>query len=151
MVKISAETEIQIDRKPELVFAYFADLRHEPEWNKGHVKNVIMTSPDPIGLGTTFEGEHAGFGKATWRIAEYDPPSHVVIDGLVGGAPYRYIGDLKQQGDSTLFRGRIEWEPQGAWRLLGPIWSLILKLQARKSFMNLHKALTPDVTLEGIY
>lgn len=150
MVKIAAESEILIARKQEVVFAYFADLRNEPVWNQGHVKNVVMTSPAPIGQGTTFEGEHAGFGKATWRITEYDPPKHVVIDGLVGGAPYRYVGDLKPQGDSTLFSGRIEWEPQGSWRLLGRLWSWILKFQAGRSFRNLRNALIRTTTEDEI-
>jgi len=70
-----------------------------------------MTSPPPIGQGSTFEGKHPGFGVATWTLVEYDRPRHVVIEGLAGKAPYRYVGDLQRINDETLFRGRVEWDP----------------------------------------
>jgi len=65
MKPIVAEAEVLIECMPDSVFAYFADLRNEPEWNQGHVEAVVMTSPEPIGPGTTFEGRHSAFGKAT--------------------------------------------------------------------------------------
>jgi hypothetical protein len=141
MKTISAEVEIRIQREPEVVFAYFADLRNEPEWNRGHVREVRMTSPDPIGLGTTFEGKHPGFGMATWRLTEYDPPKHIVIEGFAGSAPYRYVGNLERLDGVTLFRGRVEWEPAGNLRVLGPLLNLILGIQAKRSFRNLRLAL----------
>jgi hypothetical protein len=137
---LSAEAEVRVAREPEVVFAYFADLRNEPEWNRGHVRDVVITSPEPIGLGTTFEGKHPGFGNAIWRIEEYNPPRHIVIAGLVGTAPYRYVGDLERQGRATIFRGRIEWEPRGAWRALSPVLALMLKVQAKRSFRHLRDA-----------
>jgi hypothetical protein len=147
---ISAESEIRIEREPEVVFAYFADLRNEPEWNRGHVRNIIMTSSEPIGLGTTFEGKHRGFGNATWRLAEYDPPSHILIDGITGGAPYRYVGNLERDGKATIFRGYIEWAPRGVWRAFGLLLPSILKFQAKRSFKNLRDALQNNEPLARI-
>jgi hypothetical protein len=138
---VSVATEVVIARAPEIVFAYFADLRNEPQWNHGHVRNVTKTSPGPIGLGTTFEGDHPGFGKATWRLREHDAPKHILIEGEVGGAPYRYIGDLERIEGGTLLRGRIEWEPRGLWRALGPLLPAVLRIQARRSFGNLRTAI----------
>jgi hypothetical protein len=138
---ISAEHVVDIARPPEVVFAYFADLRNEPEWNRGHVREVRLITPEPVGLGATFEGEHPGFGRATWRLSAYDPPRHVEIEGTVGGAPYRYAGDLESANGGTRFRGRVEWSPRGAWRMLGPALGPILRLQARRSFAHLREAL----------
>jgi hypothetical protein len=137
---ISATTEIFIKRDPDFVFAYFADLRNEPEWNRGHVRDVVKTSRGPIGLGTTFEGIHPGIGRATWRLSRYEPPAHVVIDGAVGGDPYRYIGDLEPREGGTRFRGRVEWVPSGLWSVLGPLLSVVLSAQTRRSFRNLGSA-----------
>ena len=141
VAEVSAAREIFIRRRPEDVFAYFADLRHEPEWNRGHVRGVIMTSRGPIGLGTTFEGHHPGFGKATWRLVDFDPPRHLEIEGTVGHAPYRYAGDLEPAPGGTRFRGCVRWEPRGAWRLLGPLAGAVLNVQARRSFGNLRDVL----------
>jgi hypothetical protein len=134
-------TEVVIHRDPPAVFAYFTDLRNEPEWNRGHVRNVKKTSPGPIGLGTTFEGDHPGFGKATWCLREYEQPRHVVIEGEVGGAPYRCVSDLERGKEGTVLRSRIEWEPAGWWAALGPVLPVILRLQAHRSFRHLRTAL----------
>ena len=138
---IAAEHETHIAREPEAVFDYFADLRNEPEWNHGHVRAVRMTSSPPIGQGTTFEGKHPGFGDATWHLVEYDRPHHLVIEGFVGTAPYRYVGDFRPTDGGTLFRGRVEWDPRGVWRSLGPLLLPLLKLRTRRSFRNLRVAL----------
>ena len=137
---IVAEHETRVAAEPEAVFDYFADLRNEPEWNNGHVREVRMTSPPPIAQGSTFEGKHPGFGSATWTLVEYDRPRHVVIEGLAGKAPYRYVGDLQKIDGGTLFRGRVEWDPQGLWRGLGPLLQPLLRLTARRSFGNLRAA-----------
>lgn len=137
---IVAEHETRIGAAPEAVFDYFADLRNEPEWNRGHVRDVRMTSPPPIGRGSSFEGTHPGFGRATWTLVEYDRPRHVVIEGLAGKAPYRYVGNLRSIDEGTLFQGRVEWDPQGHWRSLGPLLRPILRLTARRSFGNLRVA-----------
>lgn len=140
----AAQVRVCIDRPREFVFAYFADLRNEPVWNRGHVQDVVMTSTGAVGLGSTFEGRQPGFGKATWRITAFEPPKHIAIEGLSGSAPYRYIGDLEPHGASTISKGRIEWEPSGPWLLMGPALSWILKLQAVRSFRRLRFALEHD-------
>ncbi len=145
---VSADVELLIRRDPETVFAYFTDLRNEPEWNRGHVRNVTMTSPGPIGLGTTFVGDHPGFGRATWRLVEYEPLTHVVIEGMAGASLYRFVGNLERRGRATLFRGRIEWEPKGAWRVLGPFLGPLLRMRAHRSFRNLRIALERDALPE---
>ncbi len=138
---VEAVHETRIARSPEDVFDYFADLRNEPEWNRGHVRNVEMTSPPPIRQGTTFEWRHPGFGRATWSLVEYDRPRHLVIEGFAGKAPYRYVGDFKPSGDGTLFRGRVQWDPRGVWRGLGPLLGPLLRYRARVSFENLRLAM----------
>jgi hypothetical protein len=150
---VKSEHETRIARSPEAAFDFFADLRNEPEWNHAHVHDVRMTSLPPIGQGTTFEGRHPGFGTATWQLVEYDRPRHLVIEGFVGKAPYRYVGDFDSLDGETLFRGRVEWSPRGIWRALGPLLHPLLKLRVRRSFENLRFALekgTNNATGRGV-
>jgi hypothetical protein len=100
-----------------------------------------MNTPDPIGLGTAFEGFHPGFGKATWRITEFDPPSRIAIEGEVGPGTYRYFGVITPHKDGARFQGLVDWQPGGAIRVLSPLLSLILSFQARRSFNNLRAEL----------
>jgi hypothetical protein len=138
---VRAQCDIAIHRPPEQVFRYFADLRNEPKWNRGHVRDVVMTTPEPIGPGTAFEGFHPGFGRATWRIVQFDPPSRIAIEGEVGSGTYRYHGQLSPQNSGTRFQGRVEWQPAGPIRILGPMLALLLRFQARRSFGNLRAEL----------
>ena len=138
---IRANHEITIQRPPSQIFRYFADLRNEPDWNHGHVQDVVMTSPEPIGLGSTFEGHHSGMGRATWRIVEFVPSSKIAIEGEVGTGTYRYIGRLSPHKGGTRFLGTIDWQPGSPLRFLGPLLWFVLKFQARRSFNNLRATL----------
>jgi len=141
---VEAEHETRIARSPEAVFDFFADLRNEPKWNHGQVRDVRMTSAPPIGQGTTFEGRHPGFGTATWRLVQYERPRRLAIEGFVGKSPYRYVGDFESVDGGTLFRGRVEWDPRGIWRALGPLLHPLLRFRARRSFDNLRVALEKE-------
>lgn len=138
---VSVRTVVRIHRAPDTVFDYLADLRNEAVWNRNHVWDVVMTSAPPIGLGTTFEGRHLGFGRATWRLREYDRPRHLVIEGVVGRGSYVYVGDLSATADGCELRGRVDWSPAGFVTLLGPLLRLLLQLQAWRSFRHLRHAL----------
>lgn len=143
---VSVDTAVLIRRDPATVFRYFADLRNEPHWNRGHVRDVRLVSPEPVQRGSLFEGRHPGMGLATWRLVEYESATRLAIEGTVGGAPYRFLALFTPQDSGTRLRGHIEWEPRGAWRLLGPLLPLLLRIQARRSFRNLRTVLesAPD-------
>lgn len=138
---IRAHCDIIIDRPADQIFRYFADLRNEPRWNRGHVRQVVMTTPEPIGLGSAFVGHHPGFGRSTWHITEFVPSLRIAIEGEVGRGTYRYIGALTPQNGRTRFRGVVDWHPGGRLELLGPLLSLLLSFQARRSFHNLRAEL----------
>ena len=137
---ISTSVRLHTARRPEDVFTFFVDLRNEPSQNP-EVRNIRKTSPGAIGPGTTFEGEHVGFGRVSWRLREFEPPRHVVIEGEVGGSPYRWTGDFLASGDGTDMVGRMEWHPRGLWRAIGPVARVLLALNARLAFRRFKAAL----------
>lgn len=138
---VTAHVRLFIARDPADVFSYFADLRNEPLYNP-QVHDVLQTSPGPIGLNTRFTGIHRGIGPVTWRLAEYDPPRHVVIDGSVGRGRYRWIGDLEAAPHGTVFDGRMQWEPPRWMRPFRRLLELLLGWSARRSFRRFASALS---------
>ncbi len=131
---VIAEVQVFVARPPEEVFAYFADLRHEPEYN-AQVHDIRKTTEGPLRLGTTFEGQHDGLGAVSWTLVEFDAPRHVAIEGRVGSGSYRWVSDLEPAGEGgTTMHGRMEWRPPNAVRLLSPVLAPILRLKARRSF-----------------
>ena len=146
---IEACVALHVARSTEDTFAFFVDLRNEPTYNS-QVRDIHKTTPGPIGFGTTFEGEHIGFGRVSWRLSEFEAPRHVVIEGEVGGSPYRWVGDFVPSGDGTDMIGRMEWSPRGIWRALGPIPRLVLAANAKRAFQRFREVLersTPSDTL----
>ena len=71
MKPISTQVEVFIPRPPQTVFEYFADLRHEPEYN-ARVHDVRKTTDGPLTCGTRFEGLHDGIGTVSWTLVEFD-------------------------------------------------------------------------------
>lgn len=137
---ISTTVRLHIARSPEDAFTFFTDLRNEPTYNP-EVRNVRKTSPGPIGAGTTFEGDHVGFGRVSWRLREFEPPRHVLIEGEVGGSPYRWIGDFSASGNGTEMLGSMQWHPRGVWRVIAPLARVLLAINARLAFRRFKFAL----------
>jgi hypothetical protein len=137
---VTARVRIFIPREREAVFDYFADLRNEPQYNR-QVSGIRKTSPGPIAQNTTFEGSHAGFGPVSWRLTEYERPSHVVIEGGVGQGAYRWTSDFEPGDGGTWMTGRMEWQPPRRWRLFRRLLGAILSLNARRSFGRMAEVL----------
>jgi hypothetical protein len=131
---------IFVARRKDEVFDYFADLRNEPQYNS-QVSDIKKTSSGPIGRNTTFTGFHRGFGQVSWRLTEYERPSHVVIEGRVGQGRYRWSSEFDPAPDGTWMTGRMEWESPSRWRLARPLFAALLKLNARRSFGRMARVL----------
>ena len=140
---VTARVRTFIAREPEAVFDYFADLRNEPTYNR-QVSAIRKTSPGPIGNNTVFEGSHRGFGRVTWRLAEYERPKHLAIEGGVGQGAYRWTSDFEPAASGTWMTGTMEWQPTPAWRPFRRLLGLILGWNARRSFRRMAQVLQRD-------
>ena len=142
---VTARVRTFIARQPDVVFDYFADLRNEPSYNR-QVSEIRKTSPGPIGNNTVFEGLHRGFGRVTWRLAEYERPKHVAIEGGVGQGAYRWTSDFESADGGTWMTGTMEWQPTPRWRPFRRLLGLILRWNASRSFRRMAKVLQRDIS-----
>ncbi len=135
MTPITAQVDVFVPRPPEVVFEYFADLRHEPEYNS-KVHDIRKTTSGPLARGTRFEGLHDGLGPVTWTLVEFDAPRHVAIEGKVGVGTYRWVSDFEpaREGSGTQMHGRMEWSPGRALRFFSVLLRPLLALAAGRSF-----------------
>lgn len=137
---VSTHVRVFVPRQQPDVFDFFADLRNEPLYN-GQVSDITKTSPGPIDRGTTFAGRHLGLGRVTWRLADFDRPNHVVVEGRVGEGAYRWTSDFEAAAGGTWMTGRMEWQPPARWRIFRPMLALILGWNARRSFRRMAEVL----------
>ena len=78
------DKEIDIKRKPEVVFDYCSDYSHEPEWNI-RMKHVQKLSPGPVGVGTRYEMELVPGRTITSECVSFDRPRAWRMEGSALG------------------------------------------------------------------
>jgi len=76
---IHASWQARVDRPPEEVFDYVADLANEPQWNPD-ASNIVRTTDGAIGVGTTWEEDFARVGHYVTRIDRYERPTLLSFD-----------------------------------------------------------------------
>jgi len=135
---------VVIARPSEEVFAFVQDARNRPAWDE-NVEREELTSPEPIGVGTTvrttlrpMEREHV----YTWEVVVHRPPGHMTIESTSGPFPTTLAYRLTQRQGSTSVDFSVTGRPSG---LLGVCEPLI----ARTTQKNLDRGFTrPKQVLE---
>lgn len=124
---------IEIDRKPEDVFAYLDDVERHGEW-QDQIVDVQRQDDGPLRVGSRVQETRrvpGGDRKMTYEITEHDPPrrsSFRVLDGPirgVGTVSVEPVGD----GSRSKVTITIDFEAQG---LAGKVLLPVAKGQARK-------------------
>lgn len=68
---------VVISRPRDEVFAFVADARNRPRWDDS-VDSEELTSPEPIGVGTTVRTKLRSMGHdyaINWEVVEHHPPT----------------------------------------------------------------------------
>ncbi len=124
---------IEINRRPEEVFAYLDDVKRHGEWQE-QIVDVQPEGDQPMGVGKRVRETRrvpGGDRTMTYEITEHDPPrqsSFHVLDG-----PVRAVGtvSIEPAGDGSRSRLTITIDFEGhgiGGKLLLPL----AKSQARK-------------------
>jgi len=88
------------------------------------VDSEELTSPEPIGVGSTVRTKLRSMGKDyeyTWEIVEHEPPKRMRVESTSGPFPttleFRFTG----QDDGTLVNATVTGRPTGLMRALQPM------------------------------
>ena len=124
---------IEIDRRPEEVFAYLDDVERHGEWQE-QIVDVQPQGDQPLGVGKRVRETRrvpGGDRSMTYEITEHDPPrqsSFRVLDGPVRGVGTVSIEPL-DGGSRSRLTFTIDFEGHG---LGGKVLLPLAKSQARK-------------------
>ncbi len=133
---------VEIDRRPDEVFAYVTDPSHFTEWQ------AAVVSAHAEGSGPMQQGSRMVMTRRignrdqtmTSEYTEYDSPrsyAFKVLDGPVramGKGSFEPLGE----GDRTRFTLEIDFEGHGIGKLLVP---LVVRRQAKKELAQSHEDL----------
>jgi uncharacterized membrane protein len=124
---------IEIDRKPEEVFAYLDEVKRHGEWQE-QIVDVRPQDDGPLRVGsrvTETRRVPGGDRTMTYEVTEHDPPrqsSFRVLDG-----PVRAVGTISIEpiGDGSRSRLTFTLEFKGHG-LAGKVLLPVARTQARK-------------------
>ena len=123
---------IEINRRPEEVFAYLDQLDRHGEWQTAIVSARVETD-GPVAVGTRVHETRRIGGReqdTSYEITEHDPPRRSAFRGVVG--PVRPVGTVSVEpiGDGSRSRVSIELDlvGHGFGKLIAPL----ARMQARK-------------------
>jgi hypothetical protein len=126
---ITASWNITIDRVPEDVFDFVADLDNEPQFNPD-VSNIVKTSDGPIGLGTVYEEDFKRVGHYVTTIDVYERPAKLGFDARNRRTDAQVRFSLAPSGaGATDVSCTIELTIKGPMRLMEPLMTPMIRKQ----------------------
>jgi uncharacterized protein YndB with AHSA1/START domain len=134
---------VEIDRKPEDVFAYVTEPSRFPEWQEA-VVSARLQDGGAIRQGSKISLTRRVMGKReqtmTSELTAYDPPRSYAFRVLDGPVRARGKGTLEPIGDGehTRFTFELDFDGHGIGKLLVP---LLVRRQAQKELVQTHEDL----------
>ena len=127
---------MRIERPAEVVWDYFTDVSHDPEWNPSAIKSR-RTSDGPLGVGSTFHVVRKMSGPMDLEYTEYSRPLRWSMRGVGRGMSFTYAAELEPSGSGTELTSRMNLEPKGMLAVAGPL----IRIVTKKQLEQVHTAL----------
>jgi hypothetical protein len=135
----TARVGILIHRPLDEVFAFVEDARNRPQWDES-VESEELTSPPPIGVGTTVRTRLRSRGRAyeyTWEVVRHEPPTRMTIESTTGPFPTTLAYRLEGRDDETWVDFSVTGAPTGVMRLLEPLIARGVQANLDRGFARL--------------
>jgi carbon monoxide dehydrogenase subunit G len=132
-----------IARPIDEVFAFVSDARNRPSWDDS-VNSEELTSPEPIGVGSTVRTRMRSMGRdyeIDWEIVEHEPPTRQRIESTSGPFSTTLAYELAGDGDRASVRFSVTGRPTGALRLMQPLIARNTQRNLDQGFARLKQVL----------
>ena len=137
---------VVVSRPRDEVFAFVADARNRPRWDDS-VDSEELTSPEPIGVGSTVRTRLRSMGRAyeiNWEIVEHQPPDRQTIESTSGPMSTTLAYRLTGRDGATLVEFSVTGRPRGVLRLLQPLIARTAQKNLGRAFPRLKDLLESD-------
>ncbi len=133
---------IVIERSIEDVFDFVADECNEPRYNPQMTRAEKMTD-GPIGVGTKFHSVMTGAGGAdmTIEFTEFDRPRRIAETIRMSNMNINGILTFASVSGGTCMSWLWDLEPQGVYKMLGPVIRRIGQRQELRVWSQLKKVM----------
>lgn len=122
---------------PEEAFDYLPDIRSELEWNPD-CKLAEKITDGPIDVGTKFRAQWIGSPLVEVEIVEYERPRRWKAHNG-GPLEINFVATLEAVPEGTLLTVDFEALPHGWFRLVFPLFLLLLRRQEKENMRRLRE------------
>jgi len=136
---MQVENTIEVNRPIDAVFTYITNPQNIKELG---LKDIRQTSPDPIGIGTTFNLVIDVFGRnieIPAAVTEYQPYRTFTLKTTSGSFAFEQHVLLTPTDTGTSVTVTIDGDPGKAFKFAGPLLKTQLKKQLYEQ-MNVAKS-----------
>ena len=136
---------IRIERPVEDVFSYLSDLEHIPEWNWA-IAETRKVTPGPITVGSVYRQTRTVPQQAieTLEITQFDPSERIEVRGVLAQMPALVSYELNESGSGTELINTVNLEPEGAFRLVAPVFNRRIKRAVGNNLIDLKTQLEAE-------
>lgn len=117
-------TTIDVEGAPDEVFAFLADARNNPTWQKG-MHSCTWTSDGPIGVGSTYDQVASMAGRAirsSFVVEAFAPGRSITIQTTESTFPIRVTRSVEPIDGGARVTAVVEGGPTGLLaRLVAPL------------------------------
>ena len=138
---------IEIDRRPEDVFAYLDQLERHGEW-QSQIVSAKIEGDGPVGVGIRVSEVRKIGGReqdTSYEITEHDPPRRSSFRGVTG--PVRPVGTVTVEPLDDGSRSRVSIDFDLVGHGFGKLVAPLARMQARGSIAESQRQL--KAKLEG--
>ena len=139
----TSSVAVVIARPLDEVFAFVSDARNRPSWDES-VDSEELTSPEPIGVGSTVRTRMRSMGRdyeIDWEIVEHEPPTRQRIESTSGPFSTTLVYELAGEGDGTSVHFSVTGRPTGLLRLMQPLIARTNQRDLDQAFARLKRVL----------
>ena len=133
------ENSVEIARPIEDVFDFTSDMRNELKWNPD-VESMEKITQGPVGLGTRYKAKWHTSPPVTTECTHFDRPSRFSYHNG-GSIEVDLIISLTPTAGGTMLRSRFNAKAHGFFRLIFPIFLIVLRRQEKTNMANVKRFL----------
>lgn len=130
---------VEIQCSPDHAFAYLSDLRSELDWNPACQRMEKLTD-GPVGAGTRFRGKWKGGPTVEVEIVDFEPPRQWTAHNG-GPVEVTFTARLEPAPGGTRLTSEFHARPHGWFRLVFPLFRVLITRQERQNMVHLRDAL----------
>lgn len=138
------ESEVEIDRPADDVFAVVSDFSRNPDW-QGGMRSAEWTTEPPLRVGSTYEQVARFLGRdvvTTFEVVGYEPGRSVTIESRQSSFPITVTRAVESLGpERSRVSAVITGRPGRFFRLFGPLLRMMAERSVRQDYQRLRRLL----------